>query len=456
MCPRSFHFQCIDPPIEEDEIPEGDWYCKECTAKINPPQPYKRSLFGKLFLYLDKNNPTVFMLPINTLEKFRGPKYKEDIVFDVSRPKILNEPIIPSSPIQSNLPSIPKEEPPIEDDNSLKNPARIVRAKPELGVSEESDALLRKLFIQNYEQDRLTDRNGKEIFCAICHTSSVAETPIAKCEICDENWHLKCTTPPLPKTQGAHLPCPNDSSHTLRKLRRPKHIAALKAGILGETPDEKNQTQESTGTLDERRVDGDDDNDNTLDIKTEETTVPKDSQELTESKGTRVLAIDGSDTENEDNDPRATLRKLPIHIYYDTPTGVRAPVDLEILRQFEDEGVVYRLPSTGVKLDFIQAVEEMNQDPYPDTNTSAFLLSLDEIANRDIKGIPRSAPAIKQLLEIALDEEDEIPDSDNRKKSAPVLVTDNSQNELKRLIALKKVIDIRGQDELIKFLSSEN
>jgi hypothetical protein len=33
-CPRSFHFMCLEPPLEVDQLPEEDeWFCKQCVAK---------------------------------------------------------------------------------------------------------------------------------------------------------------------------------------------------------------------------------------------------------------------------------------------------------------------------------------------------------------------------------------------------------------------------------------
>ena len=36
-CPRSFHLLCLNPPIDgqggKEDIPEGGWYCKECSAE---------------------------------------------------------------------------------------------------------------------------------------------------------------------------------------------------------------------------------------------------------------------------------------------------------------------------------------------------------------------------------------------------------------------------------------
>lgn len=54
-----------------------------------------------------------------------------------------------------------------------------------------------------------------------------------------------------------------------------------------------------------------------------------------------------------------------------------------ILKPITQNGVVYRIPERGVKLDFIQAVHERNAEPYQDTHNSDILLALDELATRE-------------------------------------------------------------------------
>lgn len=36
-CPAAFHLQCHDPPLEEDDVPPGEWRCHRC--KVVPPKP---------------------------------------------------------------------------------------------------------------------------------------------------------------------------------------------------------------------------------------------------------------------------------------------------------------------------------------------------------------------------------------------------------------------------------
>lgn len=127
--------------------------------------------------------------------------------------------------------------------------------------------------------------------------------------------------------------CPNNKGHQIRKLRRPKN------GRIVEPPTPNSKASKS-------------------------------------ETDTEVV-ISSDDEESGD-----VILDVPIHNFDDTPTGFSAPIPKERYKQIDDNGVVYRLSSKGIKLDFIQAVYEMRGDTFPDTCNSEILLSLDEIASR--------------------------------------------------------------------------
>lgn len=63
-CPKSFHFYCLEPPLELDELPpEDEWFCKECRAS-------KRVRMVELL--------TIMMLMVNAL-------VDESACFEISR-----------------------------------------------------------------------------------------------------------------------------------------------------------------------------------------------------------------------------------------------------------------------------------------------------------------------------------------------------------------------------------
>ena len=76
-CDRSFHFSCLDPPLNEDasELNEP-WFCFLCVAKrpVTAEQPEKpaRGLFAQLLVNLQKCNPSNFSLPQGIRTYFEG------------------------------------------------------------------------------------------------------------------------------------------------------------------------------------------------------------------------------------------------------------------------------------------------------------------------------------------------------------------------------------------------
>jgi len=76
-CDRSFHFSCLDPPLNDDasELNEP-WFCYICVAKrpvaAESPGKPQRGLFAPLFVSLKKQNPTIFALPQDIREYFDG------------------------------------------------------------------------------------------------------------------------------------------------------------------------------------------------------------------------------------------------------------------------------------------------------------------------------------------------------------------------------------------------
>ena len=63
-CTRSFHFKCLDPPAEEDNPPEGRWFCLICSHKRRDTQSRPtRGFLAVLEHDGEKQNPVAFTLP---------------------------------------------------------------------------------------------------------------------------------------------------------------------------------------------------------------------------------------------------------------------------------------------------------------------------------------------------------------------------------------------------------
>ena len=67
-CDRSFHFACLDPPLNENasELNEP-WYCYICVGKrpfaADQSEKIHRGLFAPLFSSLKRRNPANYLLP---------------------------------------------------------------------------------------------------------------------------------------------------------------------------------------------------------------------------------------------------------------------------------------------------------------------------------------------------------------------------------------------------------
>lgn len=77
-CTNSFHFGCLDPPMDSEHPPEGQWYCFICQAKREPKPKQPRGVFADLHEILEKKNPVEFELPRDLRDYFEGVKTGED------------------------------------------------------------------------------------------------------------------------------------------------------------------------------------------------------------------------------------------------------------------------------------------------------------------------------------------------------------------------------------------
>lgn len=217
-CPRSFHFACCNPPLDPDNLPEGDWSCAECQFKIRCPnkaaankleaeytaelQASKNiTLFGKLLFRLEFTNPKQYLLPHQIRDAFvdvkTGPHGEYS---DNSMREPLNEKQVFGSGYGQSL-------------------TKMDQYNPELHIDQDS---------------------GKLLVCFKCRSSKMGtvdhpedERLITKCGYCNTAWHLDCV-PDVPrasfKNLGSKWMCPlhADSSipHRERRLARHQRIYA--------------------------------------------------------------------------------------------------------------------------------------------------------------------------------------------------------------------------------------
>ncbi|KAI1376685.1 hypothetical protein F4677DRAFT_70431 [Hypoxylon crocopeplum] len=167
-CSCSFHFLCIDPPLDQDHMPD-EWYCNECKHRFSPPFGEHEGVFRSLLTTLDGKNPRAFRLTEDVRDLFEG-----------------------------------------------------VRTGLE-GEYEEAGAPKPKVTKKSSEEPldffRVRNADGTAALCHRCHLSSAGQRPIIPCSVCGLNWHLECLDPPM-----AVPPVP-------RTWRCPCHVDDMLSGL---------------------------------------------------------------------------------------------------------------------------------------------------------------------------------------------------------------------------------
>ncbi|GAA5845767.1 hypothetical protein JCM9279_006103, partial [Rhodotorula babjevae] len=178
-CLRSFHFSCLEPPLELDEVPEDSWYCKTCRAQVNPPLESRHRFFGELITRVETENPKEFSLPAEIKGFFKN------VAVGTSGEYI--------------------------DAVEHRPPSKITG---------------RAIGQEDRDGFRLKDKNGRPIICYNCDGAAnpAQRRRIISCDFCDQHWHLDCLDPPMtgmpPPTRK--WMCPLHSDIVIPRKRQPK------------------------------------------------------------------------------------------------------------------------------------------------------------------------------------------------------------------------------------------
>ncbi|KAI1467011.1 uncharacterized protein F4812DRAFT_45615 [Daldinia caldariorum] len=157
-CNYSFHFLCIDPPMDQGHMPD-EWYCNECKNRQCPPFGEHIGPLRSLFTALDRKNPRAFRLPEDVRDLFEGVR---------TGPEGEYEEIVPPKPKTSKK-----------------------------GVEEPFDFF------------KVRNADGA-VLCHHCQKAVSDNRPIIPCSVCGLHWHLECLDPPLavpPVPRTWRCPC---------------------------------------------------------------------------------------------------------------------------------------------------------------------------------------------------------------------------------------------------------
>ncbi|ANB11095.1 Rco1p [Sugiyamaella lignohabitans] len=303
---------------------------------------------------------------------------------------------------------------------------------------------------------KLLDKNGRPRMCYRCNESALRGTMVS-CDVCPLNWHVDCLPSPT-WTIGSRWKCPNHADQATKLPRRPRKYKVVDTVLQRGFKNDGN-----------------------------------------------VEVLDSSDEEEE-----GFVQDIPFFDNYDTRIGVASRINKGSEKTFLSNGVLYRLPSRGIKLDFIEAVHDSYDEPYPDSIRSDILVALDELATKslDVQQAVRNLAYLQSdgdpSVKVAIGKEninvlvsaalEELPDSNpapqgpsvyikpdtgspspprhtngrsSARSSLAGSVTDSDRDALTsnssvddevldserdQLRIIKRLMQIKGKDKLVKFL----
>lgn len=183
-CPRSFHFTCVDPPMDPDEVPEEHWFCNECRAGtiVLPKQRVTtmKGLFDLLLAKVEAMNPKAFSLPkrIRKIAAQNGEEHRAEKSIK-SRTKGRED----------KLALARGEERVVADAGGLWSEEGIEHSPTRNGGR------------PSIVRERLSDQG----YCHKCNQS--ARPPhqlLISCDACSLRWHLDCLPYPIAVYPSAH------------------------------------------------------------------------------------------------------------------------------------------------------------------------------------------------------------------------------------------------------------
>lgn len=203
-CANSFHFSCLEPPLDPANPPAGNWYCPKCSISV---------FMGRYMEKLNKTGRKDFALP---------PKLRNHYLDSRSGERGVYEDGVP----------IPRYK------------AREARGS-KFGQYDEEGIM---------EPIEKIDGVEKQIFCFACGQASDGQRPTIPCDYCPLSFHLDCFDPPMakPPYQAGNSDrarqnwmCPNHAYHDMYwfnrdedgnvkpgRIRRPRHPRLIDVDVL--------------------------------------------------------------------------------------------------------------------------------------------------------------------------------------------------------------------------------
>lgn len=445
-CPKSFHFTCCEPPLED--CPEDNWHCRECDLKQNN-QPKENwnfiGLFGPLLNDTQGRNPIEFCLPR---------KFRDSTFHNVSSDSF----------------------------NHYKDGLM----KPEISYSKANGSQISGCNKDDdLEIESLYDSKGRPFLCHKCGDSGLNKRFLIHCDYCPLIWHLDCLDNIMcsTKTLGSKWKCPNHVDNllptSLFNKRNFKDSSVVEVSL-------HNHFLQIASM-------------NNLFIKYNDQPYFKDGavpsfQDYAQFEHESFIRNSEFSFKAEDQRESMDDSNVDIHpnfklpAYFDSTTNsddkvvAKASNNLSKLLVITDKsqdtgvtnkGFVYRVPEESIILSFMAKSKEL-RNTNPETVRTKKATIMEEISNyenrsrlesnsdelelvdglsqlkqRPIVHHPSNKIDFDELVKIALESEGLTPYTENKDVKSSI-----SLEEIDDLLKIKKLIEAKGRESLIDFLKS--
>ncbi|XP_064650463.1 PHD finger protein 12-like [Lineus longissimus] len=207
-CPAAFHLHCHNPPLEEDDLPPGEWICHRC--RVMPPQVEKDD---DSWSTCSSHSYRSLATPVpgtssstNGDDKEKKKKEKEKVAYS-NNPFILMD--MDSEDPEKPLDTLIKAA-------GLMNPEQFAIAS-EMSCTTQLPGTSKRRWTRDSNRNppkRLAhelDNGTVPLPAKLCFTCSKScrKAPLIQCDYCPLLFHLDCLYPPLTSMPTGRWMCPN-------------------------------------------------------------------------------------------------------------------------------------------------------------------------------------------------------------------------------------------------------
>ncbi|XP_067637495.1 PHD finger protein 12 [Eurosta solidaginis] len=236
-CPSSFHLQCHDPPLTEEDIPSGQWLCHNCRMTLKPTPTSKsssveRSASGaNIIARTESSRPSTPSAPNETESapfKFRNlrkrsssrasvcsdlgstEKYLSKLPVGIQRaldpnkkPTPLDELIKAASILNPKQFELPRE---LEIHTQFPGNDKVEPIRKNGNGNKKPNSIRRNSKPYELDSQGLVPLPAKT--CFYCH-KSCKKAPLVACDYCPLYFHQDCLNPPMTALPTGLWMCPN-------------------------------------------------------------------------------------------------------------------------------------------------------------------------------------------------------------------------------------------------------